>query len=225
MSEPENFLARWSRRKAESAGGRESPPAGPAPNAGEAKLEGRETTLAAPPASSEPARRAAFDPASLPPIESIAADADIRPFLQSGVPAELTQATLRRAWATDPAIRDFIGIADNQWDFNDPTAMLGFGPLRAGDDVAALAAQMLGGTSGRLRHIADASVSAAPIEPVAVDHLQQTPTPQQKSPEDQETVGLPKEQSEGRAAEGSHDLPGESDAPRNRRSHGGALPQ
>jgi TorA maturation chaperone TorD len=39
---------------------------------------------------------------------------------------------------TDPAIRDFIGIAENQWDFNDPTAMPGFGPLRA-DDVLALA--------------------------------------------------------------------------------------
>jgi TorA maturation chaperone TorD len=34
---------------------------------------------------------------------------------------------------TDPAIRDFIGIAESQWDFNDPTAMPGFGPLRAND--------------------------------------------------------------------------------------------
>jgi TorA maturation chaperone TorD len=41
---------------------------------------------------------------------------------------------------TDPAIRDFIGIAESQWDFNDPTAMPGFGPLTAGNDVAGLVA-------------------------------------------------------------------------------------
>ena len=42
------------------------------------------------------------------------------------MPAELTRAALRRAWVSDPAIRDFIGIAENQWDFNDPEAIPGF---------------------------------------------------------------------------------------------------
>ncbi len=79
---------------------------------------------------------APFDPASLPSIETIVADTDIRGFLQCGVPAELTRAALRRAWASDPAIRDFIGIAENQWDFNDPTAMPGFGPMIEADDRA-----------------------------------------------------------------------------------------
>jgi len=74
----------------------------------------------------------------LPPLQSITAGTDIRSFLDSNVPPELTKAALRRAWATDPAIRDFIGIAENQWDFNDPTAMPGFGPIRA-DDVPGLA--------------------------------------------------------------------------------------
>src|SRR5271163_3396784 len=129
MSEPEGFLARWSRRKAESGERRAVSPAGPAPGQGEAKPDGREASLDARPATGEPA--ADFDPASLPPIESIAAGADIRPFLQSGVPADLTRAALRRAWTTDPAIRDFVGIAENQWDFNDPDAMAGFGPLTA----------------------------------------------------------------------------------------------
>src|SRR5258708_36979665 len=80
----------------------------------------------------------AFDPASLPPLHSITAGTDIRPFLGSNVPLDLTKAALRRAWVTDPAIRDFIGIAENQWDFNDPTAIPGFGPLGA-TDVAGLA--------------------------------------------------------------------------------------
>jgi hypothetical protein len=70
-----------------------------------------------------------FDPTSLPSIESIAADTDLVAFLRAGVPAELTRAALRRAWASDPAIRDFIGIAENQWDFNDPNGIPGFGPL------------------------------------------------------------------------------------------------
>ena len=75
--------------------------------------------------------QAAFDPASLPPVESISGSTDIRSFLLPGVPAALTQAALRRAWTTDPAIRDFIGIADNQLDFTDPTGIPGFGPLTA----------------------------------------------------------------------------------------------
>jgi TorA maturation chaperone TorD len=92
--------------------------------------------VATPPTGSPAA--ATFDLASLPPLQSITAGTDIRSFLGSGVPVELTRAALRRAWVTDPAIRDFIGIAENQWDFNDPTAMPGFGPLRA-EDVPGLA--------------------------------------------------------------------------------------
>ena len=95
MSEPEGFLSRWSRRKAESGERREVSPAAAAPRADEAKPDGREAGLTAPPSTSEPAA-VAFDPASLPPIESIAAGADIRPFLQSGVPAELTRAVTSR---------------------------------------------------------------------------------------------------------------------------------
>ena len=83
---------------------------------------------------------APFDPASLPSVESITADTDILAFLRAGVPAELTRAALRRAWTSDPAIRDFIGIAENQWDFNDPNAIPGFGPMvptESGVDILA----------------------------------------------------------------------------------------
>jgi hypothetical protein len=86
------------------------------------------------------ASKASFDPASLPSIESIAANTDVVAFLQAGVPVELTRAALRRAWTSDPAIRDFIGIAENQWDFNDPNGIPGFGPLvpaEGGVDVLA----------------------------------------------------------------------------------------
>ena len=79
-----------------------------------------------------------------PPSTRSRAGSDIRAFLRSGVPAELTKAALRRAWTSDPAIRDFIGIAENQWDFTDPGAIPGFGPLEARDDVAGLLRQALG---------------------------------------------------------------------------------
>jgi len=83
-----------------------------------------------------------FDPASLPSIGSITADADIVAFLESGVPTELRRAALRRAWTSDPAIRDFIGIAENQWDFNDPNGISGFGRLDATESGVIFLAQV-----------------------------------------------------------------------------------
>jgi TorA maturation chaperone TorD len=114
MSDSENFLSRWSRLKHES----------------EVTSPDKDVPSPAPPA---------FDPASLPPIESIVADSDIRQYLHANVPPELTRAALRSAWVADPAIRDFIGIAESQWDFNDPAAIPGFGPLQAADHLAARA--------------------------------------------------------------------------------------
>jgi Protein of unknown function (DUF3306) len=71
----------------------------------------------------------------LPPLESITAQTDIRPFLAPGVPVELARAALRRVWAADPAIRDHIGLAENSWDFNAPGSIPGFGPLEITDAV------------------------------------------------------------------------------------------
>jgi hypothetical protein len=115
MSEPESFLARWARLKRESG------------TAAQSERSEPEDLQPAPETASP--EQAAFDPASLPSIESITRGSDIQPFLQPGVPADLVRAALRAAWVADPEIRDFIGIADSQWDFNDPTAMPGFGPL------------------------------------------------------------------------------------------------
>jgi hypothetical protein len=66
---------------------------------------------------------------TLPAIDSITATTDIRAFLRPGVPDRLKHAALRQAWVTDPAIRDFVGIAENQWDFNKPENIPGFGLL------------------------------------------------------------------------------------------------
>lgn len=125
-----NVFLRWARLKQASRN---------------ADADPTEVTQAAEPSAGDVASERPFDLASLPSIESIAAHTDIAAFLNTGVPAELTRAALRRAWATDPAIRDFIGIAENQWDFNDPNAIPGFGPLDPSDNVADLVARVTKG--------------------------------------------------------------------------------
>lgn len=129
MSPPEkslqDFLQRWSRRKLAAAEDADAL-AKPAPEK-KAEAEGGEQKQ--PEETAPEDRVAAFDPASLPPLESIEAATDIRPFLAPGVPLELTRAALRRAWNSDPAIRDFIGLAENQWDFTNPDSIPGFGSL------------------------------------------------------------------------------------------------
>jgi hypothetical protein len=86
MSERENPLLRWARLKQAAKA--------------DAASAGSEA-MAAP--------EAPFDPASLPSIESIVADTDIIAFLHAGVPAELTQAALRRAWTSDPLFGISLG--------------------------------------------------------------------------------------------------------------------
>jgi hypothetical protein len=125
MSE-EDFLKRWSRRKREVA-------------KEEAAQQAR-TPDALPPTPAPVADKpeVPFDPASLPTLESITELTDIKAFLREGVPADLTRAALRRVWAADPSIRDFVGLAENAWDFTDPNAMPGFGPLEATEEVRRL---------------------------------------------------------------------------------------
>src|SRR5262247_1807376 len=145
MTGSQKFLRRWSRLKRAERAERQRPPQPPGtPPAREP---------ACPPAVATSERgqppQSGLEPSSLaetalPAIQSIAANTDIRAFLRAGVPAELTKAALRRAWTADPAIRDFIGIAENQWDFTDPAAIPGFGTLAPNEDLGRLVAQALG---------------------------------------------------------------------------------
>ncbi len=115
----EDFLSRWSLRKRAA----EIPTAShtPEPTSGVAKSESVESAAAG--VAEE------IDLSALPPLDSITAATDVSAFLRKGVPLALSREALRRAWTADPAIRDFVGLAENAWDFNDPTAMPGFGPL------------------------------------------------------------------------------------------------
>jgi len=130
MSDGEGFLARWSRRKHAAARAR-GPVASPSKHADAQPLAG----MAGAASQSEPV----VDLAELPAIEAIGADSDIRAFLAPGVPATLVRAALRQAWSADPAIRDFIGLSENAWDFTAPVGVPGFGSLAAEDAQRLLA--------------------------------------------------------------------------------------
>jgi Protein of unknown function (DUF3306) len=140
MSEPENFLTRWSRRKRVAEKPDEALPN--PPNQGPPAAESRKIEPEAPPAGSKPE----FDPASLPSLDSIGAQTDIRAFLQAGVPSDLRLAALRRVWSADPTILNFKGLADYDWDFTAPNSMMGFGELDPGTDVKKMLAQVFGET-------------------------------------------------------------------------------
>jgi hypothetical protein len=215
----EQFLTRWSRRKQEASADH----AEPAP----------EEAAEAP--GSAPSDRAAAEPfppetelSNLPPIESIDAATDITAFLRKGIPQELSRAALRRAWAADPAIRDFVGLAENAWDFNDPNAMAGFGPLEhSAEQVEALVRRIVDGVVEAAESLP--SPRAETAEDAARSAHAEAGCAQSSNPV--KAIGDPRPSDEPAAAE----LPSNSAASQPvaandgtappRRTHGGALPR
>jgi Protein of unknown function (DUF3306) len=167
MSETEGFLSRWSRLKSETS--RETADPAIEPLADGSSPDG--TTDGPSPDSATAGPPPAVDLASLPPVESIGPGTDIRAFLQAGVPAELVRAALRSAWLTDPQIREFIEIADNQWDFNAEDGIPGFGALGVADASRSLVSRALESSDEVLpvvRQLSSGSVGLLPPAPVAV---------------------------------------------------------
>jgi Protein of unknown function (DUF3306) len=188
MGDEESFLVRWSRRKrnvAAQSDAEKKPP----PSATEIAKPISAATGEAPPAI------------PLPPIETIESASGIKAFLAPGVPLELTRAALRRAWTADPAIRDFIGLSENAWDFNAPGGVPGFGSLGV-QDVRRLVAQVMGE-----QQVADSS--HAPL-------AEHSATPAEAAP----AVSIAESSGSIAAAQHEHD-----EKKRPHRRHGGALPQ
>jgi hypothetical protein len=150
----ESFIARWSRRK-------RTPAETSAPAEAEAEPAGGQTAPRSDPG--EPAA-APFDPAALPSLESITAGTDIRGFLSPGVPLELRHAALRRAWSSDPAIRDFVGLADYDWDFHAPGSMPGFGSLEMTEELRREIARIVGEALQSPESASDAESAASSPE-------------------------------------------------------------
>jgi hypothetical protein len=115
------YLQRWSQRK-RAAGLRDSE------RVDRTATAEKESDLDA--TAPSDAAAVTVDLAALAPIESITGASDVRAFFAPGVPVELQRAALRRLWLVDPTIHDFIGIAENQWDFANPDTVPGFGSLQ-----------------------------------------------------------------------------------------------
>lgn len=129
MSEPDGFLARWSRRKQEARREEPAPVEPPSP---------------AEPEASEAEPEAALP--ELPPIESITAETDVSVFLAKGVADSIRNAALRRMWSLDPAIRDYVGDArDYAYDWNTPGGVPGFGAIEPSYDIEGTIARMFSG--------------------------------------------------------------------------------
>jgi hypothetical protein len=236
------FLDRWSRKKIDAERETPAPARTDTEDAlpvDEVRRPDRKTTGEAEgPAPAAP--KAEFDLASLPSLDSITAATDVRAFLTPGVPADLARAALRRAWAADPAVRDFKGLAENDWDFTDPTAMPGFGALPPGTDIKKMLAQIFG--DGEKPVAANAAKENPPASeaPGIAEQITAPVPPAEAAPAAQEKTEPPS----SKTAAGGQQLPppdfvqrddntamhnntsdGESAESKNRRHHGGALPQ
>lgn len=208
------FLKRWSRRKtADVADAPKLAPEAPVPQAAEARpphapagipvsetaRSGPATSAGAPNATEEP-----IDPATLPPLESLGADSDYTVFLKRGVPEALRNAALRKAWMSDPFIRDFRGPAEYALDYT--TAEF---DLRPTDDVA----KMLDQIFPPAQTAASVPPESQPkIEPPALESVKPPPP----------VPALPDRAATNPAIPAP--APAEPESEPVRRKHGGALP-
>jgi hypothetical protein len=178
MTEPENFITRWSRRKAAETERPVMPTEPPAAEPGVGDEKGDEKQSAVPPVPAQSKTEPpAIDLATLPPIESIGIGTDISVFLRAGVPAEMTRAALRRAWSTDPTIRDFIGLAENAWDFTTPDGVPGFGPLSAAD-----ASRLMAEFTGKAKEVVEEAVERIGTRELPTDPERAAPSPSKSVP-------------------------------------------
>src|SRR3984893_275153 len=141
-----SFLARWSQRKRE------------------AKRPDREAPVAdanVPPGpATEDDAAPEFDLSSLPRLEDVTETTDITAFLRKGVPEHLRNAALRKSWALDPAIRNYVNPAlEYAYDWNTPGGVPGSSEIGVGMDVARLVSQIMGGGES------GAEASAGDVDP------------------------------------------------------------
>ena len=207
MTDDRGFLERWSKRKQAAREAAALPE--PEPTAGPvAPIE----------PGPEPEPEPEIDPASLPPIGSIATGADLQAFLQKGVPKALKQAAMRRLWSADPAIREFREVADYDWDFNAP----GYGALLPHDDPKALAEKLVAAMR-RARGVTEQPEPASGNEPALAETRLAQPEPVE--PDATRPTAAPlRRDAPLLSTEPAAAAPPEAQPPRRRRRHGAATP-
>jgi hypothetical protein len=221
MSE-DGFLKRWSRRKRVPSPVAETvpvelPPSNLPPQAGEGLASsspspaerGKAGMGAAQPAqgASPKQEEDAIDPATLPPLESLGPESDYTVFLRKGVPEAIRTAALRKAWMSDPFIRDFRGPAEYALDYTTSEF-----DLRPTDDVAKMLDKIFRPKAAVLEP--EAAPQAAPEAPPKLEAKAEPPAPPLRLPQKEAPAPLPKSTAEAPSAD---PIPA-------RRKHGGALP-
>jgi hypothetical protein len=218
MSE-QDFLGRWSRRKRDAR-------AGPEPDQ---PVRPPDTLQAGPAVATERSiAEPEIDLSTLPPIDSITAASDVAAFLRNGIPQELTRAALRRAWSADPAIRDFVGLAENAWDFNDPNAIPGFGPLDCSpEQLQTLVDRVIGNARSIAENLAEAQAGQG-IDLQSDDIGRAPESPLQAvlahGPPDEISTSEPQHPPAALHSEVSRNVVS-NEVPMARRTHGSALPR
>jgi hypothetical protein len=187
-AEEGGFLSRWARRKAEA---RETP-AEPEPG-----------TAAEVPEEED------FDPAALPPVDSLTAESDFSLFLKKSVPASLRAAALRKLWLVEPSVVNYQPLVEYNWDFTAP----GYGDLLPTDDVAKMLRTVFDGTREQVEiptETPEGDVEQGADTPLALESSAEAPAIVEAAP------GPPAEVGPAEVEAAPSVLP--------RRRHGGALP-
>lgn len=237
MSGEDNFLARWSQRKRDAKRADRERDAEAAAIAGDAVSDdgSSDDGKSLPPAETSGAQdEKPFDLESLPKLDELTSASDIRGYLQKGVPDDLRNAALRKVWALDPMIRDYVSPAlDYAYDWNVPGGVPGNGELAPGTDVASMVARVFGGgpDTSALQNAANVIEQVAPqpaeqnvaLDAVRLSHpadridAQSREVPQnldQASADDVQQVGISSEM-DSDTSSASQQKP---------RRHGGAMP-
>jgi hypothetical protein len=242
MSEPENFLTRWSRRKLVPDQDKPASPQPAAPGSTQsASHDAKPVVSPDAPAAKVPE----FDLSSLPAIESITAATDLSQFLLPGVPLSLQRAALRRAWLLDPPSRESLLMAEYAWDFTVPDATIGFGSLGPSDELRAMVDRLTGrpdttapadtparASAARLPQGEDtpttAELSDSHVDRPPADEQGNTGRAKEEEPREHvEAAATDSREPANREDAASQYEPHSSEisAASNRRSHGGALPR
>jgi hypothetical protein len=155
---------------------------------------------------------------------------------------------LRRAWSADPAIRDFRGLQEYDWDFEKPGAMAGFGELGSDTNVKQMVARLFGEEPGAEPHPEAGPVASGTGQPVdsteepasadgapdgdapaALSHDAGETHPLCGTDESKQTAGARQQLDDlmqrNKEVAVQHDDLTANSGQKNRRLHGGALPK
>ncbi len=164
--------------------------------------------------------------ASLPALDDLTPQTDIRVFLQKGVPKALRNAALRRKWMLVPGIRDHKDPAvDYAWDWNTPGGVPGDGLAPSPERTAEMLRDLM--MPRRDAAITQADETEADADDPAVHKTADVAAQHKDLPQEQPVaVRLESRPPAGNEADiAQSPMPDPDDGtPLVRRRHGGALP-